>query len=76
MKKPTKWEQNLNAMIAKKAQKTTTVKVRTRDVTVKTSVRVPRAVWDQVRLLAIRRHVTAQELIQEAIENLLKGERK
>jgi predicted DNA-binding protein len=41
-------------------------------VTVKTSVRVPRATWDRVRVLAIRRGVTAQALIVEAIENILK----
>jgi predicted DNA-binding ribbon-helix-helix protein len=46
--------------------------------TVKTSVRVPRATWDRVRMLAIRRGVTAQALIVKAIERILKeagGER-
>jgi len=47
-------------------------RIRTR--TVKTSVRVPMVTWERVKILAIRRGVTAQALIQEAIESLLKGD--
>lgn len=41
--------------------------------TTKTSIRVPVSLWDQVRMLAIRRHVAAQDLVLEAIQQLVKG---
>jgi predicted DNA-binding protein len=41
----------------------------------KTTLRVPDKTWMRIRLLAVRKGVTAQQLVIEALERFLKEEK-
>jgi hypothetical protein len=38
-----------------------------------TSIRVPHSLWERVRIEAIRRQTSAQDLVIEALQQFLKG---
>jgi hypothetical protein len=63
MKTAVKWERKLGKLARQSVKP---------EATTKTSIRVPVPLWDRVRMLAIQRHKTTQELVLEAIKQLVK----
>jgi len=46
------------------------------DTTVKTTIRVPRKLWDRAKIRSIQEHVSVQELVIAALQSYLKEGRQ
>lgn len=40
---------------------------------IKTTIRLPRALWNQVRILAVKNGTTAEALVEKGLRLVLKG---
>jgi len=48
--------------------------VKEKETIIKTTIRVPKQMWDKVRIRAIREDISAEALVVRALTQYLKGE--